>query len=72
MKGLPQMLAASEPLDDGFVVEIPATWLQGRTAYGGFTSAIALAAAHRVCPDRLPLRSAQLAMIAPLSGRVEA
>ena len=33
------LLAAAEPLEDGFRVAIPEDWLQGRTAYGGLTPA---------------------------------
>ncbi|HUD28139.1 MAG TPA: thioesterase family protein [Novosphingobium sp.] len=72
MQGLPEMLAGAEPLDDGFALDIPEDWLQGRTAYGGLTSAIALAAAQAIEAQLPPLRSAQLAMVAPLAGRVEA
>ncbi|MFC0203818.1 thioesterase family protein [Novosphingobium soli] len=72
MPGLADMLAGAEPRDDGFALVIPDDWLQGRTAYGGLTSALALAAAQRIDPELAPLRSAQLAMIAPLAGRIEA
>lgn len=66
------MLAASEPLEHGFVVEVGPDWLQGRTAYGGLSSALATEAARRVLPFELPMCSAQYSMIAPLVGRVEA
>ncbi|MFC6622196.1 thioesterase family protein [Novosphingobium panipatense] len=72
MPGLPQLLDEAEPLEDGFAVAIAEDWLQGRTAYGGLTSAIALAAARCVDQDLPPLRSGQFAMVAPLAGRVEA
>lgn len=72
MTGLAEMLAGAEPLADGFALDITDDWLQGRTAYGGLTSAIALAAAQAIDADLPPLRSAQLAMIAPLAGRIEA
>ncbi|VWX51217.1 thioesterase family protein [Novosphingobium sp. 9U] len=61
-----QVLASGR---DGSVV-IPETWHQGRTAYGGFSSALALAEAMRVGGDLPPLRSAQIAMMAPLFGEV--
>lgn len=72
MPGLPELLARAQPLEDGFALDIPEDWLQGRTAYGGLTSAIALVAAQRIDAQLPPLRSAQLAMIAPLAGRIEA
>ena len=47
-------------------------WLQGRTAYGGVSSAIALHAVKAVYPDLPPLRSAQIAFVGPLAGVIEA
>jgi Thioesterase-like superfamily len=47
-------------------------WLQGRTAYGGVSAAVALAAAKMEHGDLPPLRSAQIAFIGPLSGAVVA
>lgn len=45
---------------------LPDSWLQGRTAYGGLTAALTLAAAQQSEPDGLPqLRSAQVSFIAP-------
>jgi acyl-CoA thioesterase len=55
---------------DGFRVTVPADWMQGRTAYGGFSAALALEAALRSEPDLPPLRSAQVAFIGPLAGEV--
>ncbi|MBT0667543.1 thioesterase family protein [Novosphingobium profundi] len=76
MAGLGAILAAAQPRDGGFAVEIGPDWLQGRTAYGGVSSALALEAARRVLPAEraleLPLQSAQFSMMAPLAGRVEA
>ncbi len=66
-----QILAAAEPLGDGLRLAIPLDWHQGRTAYGGLSSALALSAAMRVGGELPPLRSAQLAMIAPVAGVVE-
>ena len=70
MTSLPQLLADAVPTETGFTTEIPANWLQGRTAYGGLSSALALAAAKQVEPDLPPLRSAQVAFVGPLSGPV--
>ena len=50
---------------------LPACWLQGRTAYGGASAALALAAAAHILPDLPPLRSAQISFIAPLGGELE-
>ena len=56
----------------GLTLEVPETWYQGRTAYGGFSSALTLVAAQQAGGEGLPpLRSAQMAMMAPVAGRIE-
>ncbi|MDR2857385.1 MAG: thioesterase family protein [Novosphingobium sp.] len=69
------LLAGAEPRASGFAIAIPEDWHQGRTAYGGFSSALALSAAQSVLGRAgdmpPPLRSAQVSMIAPLYGKVE-
>lgn len=47
-------------------------WLQGRTAYGGASAAVALQTAKNAVADLPPLRSAQIAFVGPLSGGVTA
>jgi acyl-CoA thioesterase len=47
-------------------------WLQGRTAYGGASAAVALTAIKAAFPELPPLRSAQVAFIGPLAGEVTA
>ncbi|MEZ5743261.1 MAG: thioesterase family protein [Sphingomonadaceae bacterium] len=65
------IMAAAEPCEGGYRAAIPETWLQGRTAYGGLSSALVLDAAIRAGGAELPpLRSAQIAMIAPVFGEV--
>lgn len=71
LPGLPHLLAAATPTASGFRSRIPDHWLQGRTAYGGLSAALALEAVLRRWPDLPPLRSAQIAFIGPLSGEVE-
>jgi len=71
MTGLPAIIAALEPIEGGWRSAIPANWLQGRTAYGGLSAALALHAAQRSDTDLPPLRSAQVAFVGPLSGDVE-
>lgn len=46
-------------------------WLQGRTAYGGVSAALALLSAKAAYADLPALRSAQIAFVGPLSGEVE-
>ena len=48
MTALARIIDALEPDGAGWRGAIPATWLQGRTAYGGLSTALALA----VDPDR--------------------
>lgn len=71
MTSFAQLLAGADVCDDGFAVTIPEAWHQGRTAYGGFSSALAFSAAVQQVADLPPLRSAQVSMIAPLYGEVE-
>lgn len=67
-----QVLASAQPLEDGFALAVPADWLQGRTAYGGFSATLALEAAKRVGGTALPpLRSATVSFVGPLYGDVE-
>lgn len=51
-------------------VELTPDWQQGRTAYGGLSAALCLAAALRAHPDLPPLRSAQFAFVGPAAGRL--
>lgn len=70
MTSIADILAAADPIEGGFHARIPAGWLQGRTAYGGLSSALALHAAQNSDADLPPLRSAQVSFIGPLSGEV--
>ena len=70
MTPIREILAAATPIEGGFRAQIPSDWLQGRTAYGGLSSALALHAAQGIEPDLPPLRSAQVSFIGPLSGEV--
>ena len=45
MTPIREILAAATPIESGFRATIPGDWLQGRTAYGGLSSALALHAA---------------------------
>jgi len=73
MPAFGEVLTAATPIEGGIAVDVPETWHQGRTAYGGFSSALCLAAAQQVGGEGLaPLRSAQMAMMAPVAGHVRA
>jgi acyl-CoA thioesterase len=67
---LAELLATAKPVDGGMAVTIPPAWAQGRTTYGGLSSALALHAAQRCAPDLPPLASAQVSFIGPLAGTV--
>lgn len=72
MSSLKEILDGLTPLGDapGWRGEIPDGWLQGRTAYGGLSAAIALHCAMQSDTDLPPLRSAQVSFIGPLSGPI--
>lgn len=70
MTALGQVIAGLEPVADGWRGVVPETWLQGRTAYGGLSAALALHAAMGVDADLPPLRSALVAFVGPLSGAI--
>lgn len=60
-------ILASMTLDGtGHRVDIPAHWKQGRTAYGGLTAALMLAAAQKQIEDLPPLRSALINFVGPV------
>lgn len=67
---LQQILAAFQLAGTGYTIEIPSTWMQGRTAYGGLSAALGLHAAQQSETDLPPLRSAQISFIGPLAGTI--
>lgn len=68
---LPDTLSNIRRIEGGFATVVPDDWMQGRTTYGGFSSALALEAARTLADDLPPLRSAQIAFVGPLAGEVE-
>lgn len=70
MTPIADLLAGAERTEASFRTTVPADWMQGRTAYGGLSAALALQAALELESDLPPLRSAQVAFIGPLSGDV--
>lgn len=70
MTPLATILAEAVRTETGFTSAVPTDWMQGRTAYGGLSAALALQAALEVEPDLPPLRSAQIAFIGPLAGEI--
>lgn len=65
------LVAGAEGTPAGFRLSVPPTWQQGRTAYGGFSTALAYRAALQLGGDLPPLRSGQVAFVGPLSGEIE-
>lgn len=59
----------SRTADGTHRTNIPETWMQGRTAYGGLTAALCLEAARSLAPG-LPARAAQIAFVGPVNGEV--
>lgn len=70
MTPLRDILSQAQPIEAGFSATVPSDWMQGRTSYGGLSSALALHAAQALEPDLPPLRSAQISFIGPLAGAV--
>ncbi|MBB4839049.1 acyl-CoA thioesterase [Sphingomonas kyeonggiensis] len=70
MTPLATILAEAVRTESGFTSTVHTDWMQGRTAYGGLSAALALQAALEVEPDLPPLRSAQVAFIGPLAGPI--
>ncbi len=67
-----ELLASAVPSGTGLSVTVPEGWSQGRTAYGGFSAALALVAAMRIGGEGLPpLRSASVNFVGPASGLAE-
>jgi acyl-CoA thioesterase len=67
---LAEVLAGAEIGPGRLAADVPEGWMQGRTTYGGLSAALALEAARTVADDLPPLRSAQVAFVGPLAGRI--
>jgi acyl-CoA thioesterase len=70
MSSLPELIASADGAGSSLRVAITDNWMQGRTAYGGVTAALALQAVLDDHADLPPLRSAQIAFVGPLAGTV--
>lgn len=70
MTTLAAAIDALEPVGSDWRGAVPENWLQGRTAYGGFSTALALVAAQRSDTELPPLRSAQVSFVGPLAGPI--
>ncbi len=69
MSALDTLLSQATMGPDNLVsAHISPGWMQGRTAYGGISAAIALHAARMAHPTDKPLRSAQISFVGPVGG----
>jgi len=51
-----------------YVIDLPSNWLQGRTAFGGLTSALLIEALQHHYAELPPLRTMQVNFIGPAAG----
>jgi acyl-CoA thioesterase len=65
---LDTLLATQADDGDAVTATIDDSWMQGRTAYGGISSAVALAAVLRRHAPEQPLRCAQISFVGPVGG----
>jgi acyl-CoA thioesterase len=70
MSSLRAVVETLVPEGDGFTIEAPGDWAQGRTLYGGITAAFAHEAVRRSHEGLGPLRSAQFTFIGPAAGKL--
>lgn len=65
---LDQLTAGAMERGGNWHYSIGADWMQGRTAYGGISAALALDAVMRDHPGDAPLRTAQISFVGPVGG----
>jgi acyl-CoA thioesterase len=65
---LDQLLASAAQGDGAWAHHIGPDWMQGRTAYGGISAALALDTVLRDHPGDAPLRTAQVSFVGPVGG----
>lgn len=65
--GLATVIESMTSQEEGWLVNIPQDWRQGRTAYGGLSAALALEACLKDYPDLPPLRSAMINFVGPVT-----
>lgn len=72
MPSFAALISTARRADGSLAFDMPDSWRQGRTAYGGLSAAVAYQAARGV-DTRLPaLRSAQIAFVGPVGTNVQA
>ena len=68
MRGFKEMVEGLVIEDGGYKTVISEGWKQGRTAYGGLTTGLVVAATQKAFPDLPMLRSIQMNFTGPVSG----
>jgi acyl-CoA thioesterase len=68
ISALDALLSTLHVQDGAVSAHIGEGWMQGRTAYGGISSAVALAGAMALHPTETPLRYAQISFVGPVGG----
>lgn len=63
-----QILGAIRPTADGFSAEVPDTWTQGRTLFGGMQAALLVRVMRSQVAADVPLRSLQTVFVAPVAA----
>lgn len=69
--GLDDFLSGIREHDGFYQVQSVRQWSQGRTLYGGLTTATCVAVAMRAFPDLPPLRSVQIVFSGPAEGLLD-
>lgn len=65
---LDRLTGGANACEAGWRYSIGGDWMQGRTAYGGISAALALDAVMRDHPGEAPLRTAQVSFVGPVGG----
>ena len=66
MKTFTELLGTLETNGNSATLELTPDWLQGRTAYGGWQSALAVLAMRQILGPDIPLRSLQVNFVGPI------
>ncbi|WP_295976266.1 thioesterase family protein [uncultured Xanthomonas sp.] len=68
---MPTLAQILDRFDPAAGFDVPASWRQGRTAFGGLSAALALQTALRTAPSALPpLKSAHIGFVGPTDGNL--
>lgn len=70
MTSFKELLDSLEKKEGLWRVEVPSSWMQGRTAYGGLTAALALRVLRLELGVEAPLLTADVGFVAPVVGAV--